>query len=123
MSEFCVDVETEKQVKQNYKHEAHLLVLNNHFVVPVLDSPDLGMDSFLDMVEVRRHLVLDMLVAETMAVAAARKSADTAALVGCRGFAAVEDSVRNLWMEVHSQMAETLVLEAGCKSAALQKWS
>lgn len=38
VSESSADEETEEQVKQSYKHEVHLLVPNNHFVVPVIDS-------------------------------------------------------------------------------------
>lgn len=37
-SEFvAVGEDMEKQEKQNYKYEVHLLVLNNHFVVPVIE--------------------------------------------------------------------------------------
>lgn len=37
-SEFvAVGEDMEKQEKQNYKYEVHLLVPNNHFVVPVIE--------------------------------------------------------------------------------------
>lgn len=54
VSEFFVDLETKKQVKQNDKHEVHLLVLQTHFVVPGLESLDSEMAERLGMVEVAR---------------------------------------------------------------------
>ena len=74
-SEFSVGEEIERQVKQNYKHEVHLLVLNNHFVVPVIDSLDLGKAIALGTEVVTRRSVQEMVVAGTKVVVAAHRTA------------------------------------------------
>lgn len=60
VSEFLVDEEMQKQVKQNYKHEVHLLVLGNHWVASVVDMLGWGMEAVLDMVVERTQWAMGM---------------------------------------------------------------
>jgi len=54
VNEFLVDEGMEKQEKRN-KYEVHLLGLNNHFVVPVVDMFDLQNVNDPDVEEERRR--------------------------------------------------------------------
>ena len=77
VSEFFVDVEMKKQVKQNDKHEVHLLVLQTHFVVPVLESLDLEMVERLEMVEAAKMHSVSRRVAGRKVEVAEHMAADT----------------------------------------------
>lgn len=96
MNEFSVDEGMEKQAKQSYKHEVHLLGPSNHFVVPVIDSLDWGKAAVLGKGEARKRWILGTEVAGTDAAAAVRMVADMAEEVDHMEVAAAEDFVHTL---------------------------
>lgn len=108
---FAVGEGMEKQEKQNYKHEVHLLVPNNHFVVPVIEILYFGKVAVLDMVEVKMHL--ERVVVEMEVEVAARMAADTLAEVEHTAVVvAVADSEQNQLVALHMSQVETRALAA-----------
>ena len=76
VNEFFVDEGMEKQAKQSYKHEVHLLDPSNHFVVPVIDSLDWGKAAVRGKGEAKRRWTSGTEVAGRDAAAAVRMVAD-----------------------------------------------
>lgn len=123
MNEFAaVGEDMEKQEKQNYKHEVHLLVLNNHFVVPVIDIPHLGTEAVLDKVEAKMHWVFRKAVEGMVVVAVGRTVADRAVEIGCKALLE-EDFEDILQARCHMVRAGSRVPMADYKSEAKQKLS
>lgn len=94
VSEFS-DEETEKQAKQSYKHEVHLLDPNNHFVVPVIDIPDWEKAAVPQGEEARRRCLLGTEVVGTDAAAAVRRVVGTVEGIDHMAVAAGEGFVHN----------------------------
>lgn len=118
VTEFCSAEEIEKQVKQNYKHVAHLLDSNNYFAVPVIDSLGWETVADLEMVAVRMQLQpqpqLGIVIAGTMVAVVARMAAGRAAAADHKVAAGEEDSAQSQRAAQHILVAESPELAVDC---------
>lgn len=116
VTEFCSEEEIEKQVKQNYKHVAHLLDSNNHFVVPVIDSLGWETVADLEMVAVKMPLWSGTVIAGMMVAVVVRTAVGRAAAAGHKVAAEEEDSARSqrAGAAQHILAAESLAPAVDC---------
>jgi len=98
VSEFAADEEMEKQAKQSYKHEVHLLVPNDHFVVPARDSLGWEKAAALEMEEEEKtRLLLEIVVAGMEDAAAVSTTADMVEVADHKEVAEAEDFGHKQW--------------------------
>lgn len=122
-SEFSAGEDMEKQAKQSYKHEAHLLDPHNHFVVPVSESLDWEKADVPRREGERMRLVLESEAVGMEAAVAVRRVADMIAAAGHKGFAVVAGFVRTLLEEHHSLRGGNRGRVAGYKCEVQKMWS
>ena len=122
-SEFSAVEDMEKQAKQSYKHEAHLLDPHNHFVVPVFESLDWGKAGVPRREGEKMRSVLESEAVEMEAAVAVRRVADTIAAVGHMEVAVVAGFVGTLLEEHHSLRVGSRGWVAGYRCEVRRMWS